>query len=192
MRAIIILFFALTTMSAEVPPYLRDVVGKTPDKQTLSRLSGEERSTFLQSWVMLRFHDVSPSYETGEKKVVPTLAEPMRHHYFVFRVGYSVSNGGLTGYFDVGDPPQFVPEAIAAFEAIGARKQAQLLREASPIFAKRLQAYRRVEGTAKEESFFADTDAEFERLDARCADLDWFLLKERLKYIEQNIGKFHR
>ncbi len=183
--------FGGNTMARPVPPYLADVVGKTPDKATLRALKGEERSTFLQSWVMLQVHNTGKEgYSDAEQIVLPLLSTPMRNHYFVFWIGYRVGDSGLSGYWDFSTPPAFTEEAIAAFRSLGLPKHARQLEKANELFQKHLADYRKAVGPDKQNAVYDAFDEDVQQIESDLGDLDWFLLKERLKYIEKHIGEF--
>ena len=178
-------------MADPVPSYLADVVDKSPDSVTLKSLKGEERSTFLQSWVMLQFHYTGKaSYSEAEQIVLPQLSAAMRNHYFVFWIGYQVCNSSLSGYWDFSEPPILTQQAAAAFHALGALKQAKQLELSESLFQKHYAVYKKVVGTDKEDTVYDAFEEDLEQMVSELGELDWFLLEERLNYIEKHIDEF--
>lgn len=190
MTIITLLLLGAFVMADPVPPYLTDTVGKAPDMATLKSLKGEERSTFLQSWVMLQFHYTGKVYNDAEQIVLPQLSAAMRNHYFVFWIGYQVCNSGLSGYWDFSEPPNFTQQAVAAFIALGAPMHARQIEQSEKLFRKHYAIYKKVVDTEKEDAVYDAFEEDLEQMVLELGELDWFLLNERLNYIEKHIDEF--
>ena len=167
--------------------HLKDIKSKRIEATYLSTLKDHELREFLVNRIHHLIDEASPNFKEGEKIVLKKLSQTLKTFYFFNIIDVNIGNGGLEGYFGIGEEPKFFDETMKACETLKLNKLIEILKKAKKIHERENKKFFDAVKIGKENEFFENYEfSAFEELEKELGQLNWDFEKEIDRFLRKN------
>ena len=117
----------------------------------------------MWTYLLAQVPEGPESYRDRTAKMLASISPELRRYFLIRQFDWERGSGGIEDCRMKANDDGFIEDTIAAYEAIGAKQHAQIIRELVPITRARWQAIKVADAAGR--AFDFDTDNPFDRYD---------------------------